>query len=320
MMNLKIIAIIVLLICSGCTNVTKLPSESANISVYFCPKDNCGGQLEGLIRNSSQTVHCALFDLDLTNVIYALVNKSYSADVKIVMDNVNFDKQITGDSVRLDTNSQLSHNKFCIFDNKTIFTGSFNPTERGAYKNNNNMLVINSQYLVENYNDEFSELWQGDFGRGNRVKNPIIYLNNHKIENYFCPEDDCTWHVTNVLNDAEKSIYFMTFCFTSEDIANSIINKYGKGLDIKGVFEKTQKSKYSQFERMQGFGLNITWDHNSANMHHKVFIIDNSTIITGSFNPTGAGNNKNDENVLIIHDKDIAEGYLKEFKSIFNEI
>jgi len=68
---------------------------------------------------------------------------------------------------------------------------------------------------------------------------------------------------------------------------------------------------------MQDFGLNVTWDNNPANMHHKVFIIDNSTVITGSFNPTGAGNDKNDENVLIIHDKYIAEKYLREFKLVY---
>ncbi len=329
--------LLILLLCSGCGiigNTTKeLIVESGNISVYFCPSDDCEGKLVGLIKNSTETVHCALFDLDLKEVIYALANKSHTADVKVVIDNVNFDDQITGEGIRLDTSSQLSHNKFCIFDNKLVFTGSFNPTERGAYKNNNNMLIIKSKYLVENYNDEFDELWQGNFSKGKRVSNPIIYLNAKKIENYFCPEDYCAWHVVQTLNNAEKSIYFMTFSFTNEDIANSVINQYGKGLDVKGVFEKTQKSKYSQFERMQGFGLNVTWDTDMiklnpnitslikypkiGKLHHKVFIIDNQTVITGSMNPTGAGDTRNDENVLIIHDKGIAQQYLDEFDLIW---
>jgi phosphatidylserine/phosphatidylglycerophosphate/cardiolipin synthase-like enzyme len=48
-------------------------------------------------------------------------------------------------------------------------------------------------------------------------------------------------------------------------------------------------------------------------MHHKVFIIDNNTIITGSFNPSKAANEKNDENILIINNKDIAKRFLEEF-------
>jgi len=52
-------------------------------------------------------------------------------------------------------------------------------------------------------------------------------------------------------------------------------------------------------------------------MHHKVFIIDNRTVITGSMNPTGAGDRKNDENILVIHDEDIAEKYIEEFLRLF---
>ncbi len=48
-------------------------------------------------------------------------------------------------------------------------------------------------------------------------------------------------------------------------------------------------------------------------MHHKVLIIDEETVITGSFNPTKNGDEGNDENVLIIHDKEIAKKFLGEF-------
>ena len=52
-------------------------------------------------------------------------------------------------------------------------------------------------------------------------------------------------------------------------------------------------------------------------MHHKVFIIDNKTVITGSYNPTANGNKNNDENMIIIHDKGIANKFLEEFNKIF---
>ena len=51
-------------------------------------------------------------------------------------------------------------------------------------------------------------------------------------------------------------------------------------------------------------------------MHHKVFIIDNETVITGSFNPTGGGDTNNDENVLIIKDKDITQRFLQEYQKV----
>jgi phosphatidylserine/phosphatidylglycerophosphate/cardiolipin synthase-like enzyme len=218
--------------------------------------------------------------------------------------------------VRFDDNNQLTHNKFCIIDKKAVFTGSFNPTINGAFRNNNNMIIIDSRYLAKNYEDEFSELWDYRFGQGAKIKNPMVYYNNKKIENYFCPEDDCKGKIINTIEQAKSSIYFMTFSFTDEDIADSIFFK--NDLDIKGIFDNMQAgSRYSQYHRFYGFGLPVIRDKNPAIMHHKVFIIDNSTVITGSFNPTGAANYKNDENIIIIHDKAIAKQFLDEFERLF---
>ncbi len=107
----------------------------------------------------------------------------------------------------------------------------------------------------------------------------------------------------------------MTFSFTHEEIADAILFK---DVDIKGIFETTQAgSKYSQYHRLKDFGLDVKKDKNKYNMHNKVFIIDNKTVITGSFNPSSNANKNNDENILIIHDKDIASNFLEEFNRIW---
>lgn len=290
-------------------------AEKGQIKVYFCPKDDCSKVLENLINSGKKSVHCALYDLRLQNVIKALARKSHDIDVKIVVDNNNYG-YIKGGGVKQDNNNQLTHNKFCIIDGKVVSTGSFNPTERGAFKNNNNLLVVYSKYLSENYEEEFKELWQGRFSRGEKVKYPEVYVNNIKIENYFCPEDNCREQVIEEIQKAKESIYFMTFSFTDEEIADAIL--FQDVTDIKGVFEKVQAgSEYSQYKRLKDFGLNVKLDKNKYNMHHKVFIIDNEVVITGSYNPTGAGHYKNDENMLIIHDKGIAKEFVEEFNSLF---
>ena len=297
--------------------IIETPKESGELKAYFCPEDNCEEVLHYLLNNAKYSIHCALFDLKLESIINVLKEKSKSIDVKVVIDNVNDKGQVKGNWVRKDTSSQYSHNKFCIIDNGLLFTGSFNPTERGAYKNNNNFIVTNSRYLSQNHEDEFNELWDRRFGEGEQVRYPIIYLNSIKVENYFCPEDNCAGHIINIISKAKKSIYFMTFSFTLEEIADAIL--FADVENIKGVFEKSQGgSKYSQYERLKGFGLNVTKDSNPANMHHKVFIIDNEIVITGSMNPSASGDNKNDENILIIHDKRIAEEFLEEFEKVWD--
>ena len=313
---------VLIVFLGGCAGITgkaagQIPKEiNKEPEAYFCPREDCSKIFEDRISMANFSVYCAFYDLDLKNIITALARKSKTADVKLVMDSSNYEKQIKGDGVKLDNNGQLMHNKFCIIDSSIVITGSFNPTGNDNNRNNNNVVVIYSISLAKNYEDEFNELWNSNFGKGGKVYNPIIYINDIKIENYFCPEDDCASHVVDLIENAESSVYFMSFSFTNKEIAGSIIKK--SGLDARGILDSSQSSgKYSQFKRLQEFGIYVKKDANKYKMHHKVFIIDNETVVTGSFNPTLSGDDKNDENLLIIHDKKIAGAFLKEFDRLW---
>ena len=54
-------------------------------------------------------------------------------------------------------------------------------------------------------------------------------------------------------------------------------------------------------------------------MHHKTFIIDQETVITGSMNPSAGGDSRNDENVLIIKDQELANSFLEEYEKVKRE-
>jgi hypothetical protein len=106
----------------------------------------------------------------------------------------------------------------------------------------------------------------------------------------------------------------MTFSFTDVDIGNLLWNKQYSGLEVKGIFDESQISEFSRYEDLKDFSM---IDKNKYKLHHKVFIIDNETVITGSYNPSRNANEFNDENLLIIHDTGVAEKYLREFFSLY---
>jgi len=315
--KLVLIGIIILSIFSlkftGFLTLSEPIENSKPIEIYFCPRDNCSEKLSYIIELSNESVDCAFYDLDLENVINTLKNENY----RFVIDKDNTKDVQNLQYVTNYGTHQLTHNKFCIIDDKIITTGSFNPTNRGNYYNNNNLVIIYSKYLAENYKQEFNELYDKQFGEGYKVKYPEITYNSKKIENYFCPEDNCKNQVISELEDAKYNIYFMTFSFTDDDIGDLLIEKHNQGIEVKGIFEKFQNSKYSEYNKLKQNNLNVIFDNNKYNMHHKVFIIDNSTVITGSYNPTKSGNERNDENIVIIHDKNIANRYLEEFDKLW---
>ena len=316
---------LLIILINGCDNGATgnivhegINENDVNLSAYFCPKHDCEAAIIKSIDNAKKSAHCAFYDLDLNDLISAIAKKSNSADVKIIIDTENYDGQIKGDGIKIAKTNAKMHNKFCVIDDNLVLTGSTNPTNNDAHKNNNNLIMINSDYIAENYEDEFQELWRGIFKKGTAVKDPEITLSGIKIENYFCPDDHCIQQVVEELKTAEESIYFMAFSFTSEEIADVLLIKNLDEIPVKGVMETRQISEYSQFERLKNNGVEVIKDLNPHNMHHKVFIIDGQTVITGSFNPTNGGDKRNDENMLIIHDEEIAQRFIREFQMLFN--
>jgi len=54
-------------------------------------------------------------------------------------------------------------------------------------------------------------------------------------------------------------------------------------------------------------------------MHHKVIVIDERIVITGSYNFTSRAERTNDENLLIIDDPSLTAAYLAEFERVFEQ-
>jgi phosphatidylserine/phosphatidylglycerophosphate/cardiolipin synthase-like enzyme len=64
----------------------------------------------------------------------------------------------------------------------------------------------------------------------------------------------------------------------------------------------------------------VRLDGNPRNMHHKVLIIDERILVTGSYNFSTNAAERNDENTLIIYDPHITSLYLSEFDRIYSQV
>jgi phosphatidylserine/phosphatidylglycerophosphate/cardiolipin synthase-like enzyme len=87
-----------------------------------------------------------------------------------------------------------------------------------------------------------------------------------------------------------------------------------------GVFDKDQYHSNSgtEFDNLRNAGIQVNLDGNPRLMHHKVIIIDQQIVITGSYNFSNNAEHNNDENTLIIHNPDITAQYMAEFQQIYD--
>jgi len=266
--------------------------------VYFCPTDNCSEALVGMIQQS-EDVKCAFYDLEVPEVISALEEKN----AMLVLDARNPQMQ---NAVYGRDNHQM-HNKFCIFNTSIVATGSYNPTHRGSTANNNNLVIIRSKDVAGYYLNEFEELRKGENRKSLRLAKPKIY---------FCPEDCSPGIYTRLISSAQDSVVYAAFSFTHPDIADALVAASRRGVDIHGVSESSQDSRYSVRQRLVDAGIDAQKDTNPAFMHHKFFVIDRRIVITGSANPTKNGMERNDENIIVVDDAALARRYMQEFDSM----
>jgi phosphatidylserine/phosphatidylglycerophosphate/cardiolipin synthase-like enzyme len=121
--------------------------------------------------------------------------------------------------------------------------------------------------------------------------------------------------VVKVLDGTKQSVYVQAYSFTSAPIAKALVDAHKRGVQVKVILDKSQRSeKYSSADFVAHAGIPVQIDAKHAIAHNKVMIIDEETVITGSFNFTKAAEESNAENLLVIHSKELAAKYLDNWK------
>ena len=227
-----------------------------------------------------------------------------------------------GIPIRDDERQGLMHNKFIIFDEEIVWTGSTNLTQNGMHKNNNNVLVLYSSEIAARYERQFKELWQGKSSSERRspIRRQTLMIEDTPALLLFAPEDDAMDLLLPLIKQARESVHFMTFAFTHDEMGQELARQSRRGVEVKGVFEsRNSTSSHSEIHRLYCSGVDVREDGNSANMHHKVFLIDGKIVVTGSYNFSNNSENSNDENLVFLNNQDIADRYREEFEKVWSE-
>jgi phosphatidylserine/phosphatidylglycerophosphate/cardiolipin synthase-like enzyme len=308
--------------------------------VYFTDPDSpTAGSYRGgpdtalaeAIRKARVSVDAAIYHLNLWSIRDALISAHETGvAVRIVTESDNMDEveiqevRDAGIEILGDRRESLMHNKFVVIDGAEVWTGSMNFTINGGYRNNNNLIIIRSSRLAENFTAEFEEMFIRDMFGDNALSNTpysSLSINGTVIETYFSPDDSTESRIIDLIQEAERSIYFMAYSFTSDAIAGAILERASDGVPVFGIFEEGQyySNIGTEFDRLLAAGLDVRLDGNNRNMHHKVIIIDGEIVITGSYNFSRSAEERNDENTLIIYNPNIAARFLAEFEDLFSK-
>jgi phosphatidylserine/phosphatidylglycerophosphate/cardiolipin synthase-like enzyme len=132
----------------------------------------------------------------------------------------------------------------------------------------------------------------------------------------FTPGGNCTDGIVQALGNAKRTILVQAYSFTSARIAKALLDAHKRGVQVQVILDKSQRTEqYSSADFLANQGVPTMIDANHAISHNKVIVIDGEVVITGSFNFTKAAQEKNAENLLIIHDPALATQYTQNWET-----
>ena len=343
----------------------KPDAEENNIQIFFlsplkqkkpqntCKNSACKALLYN-INNAKESIDFAIYGINDQDKIFNALIKAQNRGVKIrwVTDlneknrniyydtyalmhkiltyNTDYDsiesKFVPDYKYKLDYQGALMHNKFFIFDNQKVFTGSTNISSYCLTGYNSNVaLLIDSTKVADVYKQEFEQMYNGKFHNEKSavINNENIKMDDINVSIYFSPINKTTTEkIIPIIKNAKNYIYIPAFYLTRKSLIYELIDAKKRGVEIKIIVDTSSvEGKYVDIDFMKNNNLKVKVESWPGKMHMKSIIIDDNMLIIGSMNFTKQGEKMNDENCLIIENSQhLTQKYKEHFLELWNSI
>jgi len=283
------------------------------------------------INSAQNSIDFAIYGYTKIPMLQKALENAQQRGVKVrfVYDSDKKNKNIYPDTnylAKIFTNNRhdfaetLMHDKFFVFDGKTVLTGSANisSTDMSGF-NSNVIILINSPTLANVYSQEFEQMYNGKF---HKSKIKIRNKEDGNISVYFSPKDKAiTTQIIPLVDNAQKYIYMPAFLVTHKGLIDSLINASKRGVAVKLILDATNThGGASKLKYLRDNGIQVKTENIAGKLHSKTMIIDDMYTIIGSMNFSKSGEGANDENLLIIKDKGTALFYKTFFQYLWKRI
>jgi phosphatidylserine/phosphatidylglycerophosphate/cardiolipin synthase-like enzyme len=151
---------------------------------------------------------------------------------------------------------------------------------------------------------------------GSAVSPPPVPAADVQWEVCFTPGGDCAKMIVTSIAEARRTIVVQAYSFTSKPIARALVAAHERGVRVTVILDQSSlKEHHASADLLARSGMEVFVDGAHVLAHNKVMVIDDETVITGSFNFTYAAQRDNAENLLILHDPALAARYLNNWKA-----
>jgi phosphatidylserine/phosphatidylglycerophosphate/cardiolipin synthase-like enzyme len=231
----------------------------------------------------------------------------------------------------------LMHSKYLIRDGNAdeaaVFLGSANYTNDSWGLQENNLLQLRSRPLASHFSKNFTDL----FTAGRIAERPavrdvdVVRVADVPVTVAFAPEQSpaIIKDIVGAITAARRRLLVASVVLSSGPILAALSEAIDRGMSCAGIYDGPQMDQVRRQWQAAPVGADKinTWDkvaghlvrknslpydrnkpHQPHNFMHNKLVIADDVVVTGSFNLSNHAMG-NAENVLLIHDAEIASKY-----------
>ncbi len=124
--------------------------------------------------------------------------------------------------------------------------------------------------------------------------------------------ESCGEFIAGRIDGAQSKVRVQAYYLTSPMILRAVVGAKRRGLDVAAILDKSQdrrtsnRSRYTGATYLANAGVPIWIDDAPVIAHNKIIILDDRTVLTGSFNFTRNADERNAENVVVLDSPEVA--------------
>jgi phosphatidylserine/phosphatidylglycerophosphate/cardiolipin synthase-like enzyme len=312
-------------------------------------------RLVEFIEATEESLDCAIYDLRHPAVLDALVKIANNGkQLRIAFDTSGErsgglmadpkpngtrkalqDKGLINLATPVHNGRHLMHDKFLVRDGHYVWTGSANFTVGGLELQDNNCLIATSPELATLYTATFEEMLSPSHQHTSSVSRQVptsVKVGQAVLTPTFSPAEgeNLEQSIIAALTKAHK-VRVLAFLISDQGILDALAScAQNPNVDIGGVYDPSGMDdvmRYRHNDTSSFWFMNdprfVAAPSHSFNprreqdfMHNKLLVIDDSLVITGSYN-FSENAEANDENLIFIESAAVAAAFTGYFDELY---
>lgn len=144
------------------------------------------------------------------------------------------------------------------------------------------------------------------------------------VEVVLAREESVAAKIEGLIGGSRSSIVAALYRLNSKRLGRALREAAERGVSIRLVLDRTKYEETGVTREIVAngrFAFRLTHGRKgrASKMHHKFALIDRTIVLTGSYNWTDESEEDNYENLLILREPALSEGYRAEFEKLWTE-